>query len=76
MPPTDSNSFELLCEDDLGVRSGLYPPSSFPHTVGVEAAGVVVALPTSETVLEDPAYKKRNIKIGDKVVTVSAQSHI
>ncbi|KAG8969737.1 hypothetical protein FRC03_001082 [Tulasnella sp. 419] len=48
-------------------RSGLYPAPSFPFHLGQEPAGTIVALPTSEEVLNDPEYKLRSFQIGDRV---------
>lgn len=55
---------------DIYIREGVYPTPNFPRTMGQEAAGVVVALPTSEEVLNDETYKKRGLKVGDRVVAV------
>ncbi|EPQ60226.1 NAD P-binding protein [Gloeophyllum trabeum ATCC 11539] len=52
---------------DTYFRKGLYPIESFPFLVGREAAGTIVALPTSQELLNSEAYKKRNYQIGGKV---------
>jgi NADPH:quinone reductase len=48
-------------------RKGLYPIKSFPVTIGEEAAGTIVGLPTGQSVLDDPDYKKRTFTMGGKV---------
>ncbi|THH16361.1 hypothetical protein EUX98_g9311 [Antrodiella citrinella] len=60
---------------DTYLRKGLYPISSFPHINGLEASGRIAALPTDEATLNDPEYKKRNFKVGDKVAVYSMESH-
>ena len=45
----------------------MYPIPKFPQVLGLEASGVIVSLPTDETVLNDEWYKKRNFKIGSRV---------
>ncbi|KZT27672.1 NAD(P)-binding protein [Neolentinus lepideus HHB14362 ss-1] len=57
---------------DTYFRKGLYPIPSFPFTVGREAAGTVVALPTSQEVLNSEAYKKKGLQIGSKVALFHA----
>ncbi|OBZ80068.1 putative quinone oxidoreductase [Grifola frondosa] len=52
---------------DTYYRMGLYPIKSFPQVLGMEASGVVAALPTDENVLKDEEFKKRGLKIGRKV---------
>ncbi|KAG2155734.1 hypothetical protein DEU56DRAFT_868123 [Suillus clintonianus] len=52
---------------DTYYREGLYPPPKFPFVNGQEASGVIVALPTDESVLNDPDYKKRGYKEGCRV---------
>ncbi|KIK62956.1 hypothetical protein GYMLUDRAFT_41242 [Collybiopsis luxurians FD-317 M1] len=52
---------------DTYFRKGLYPLSHFPATMGGEAAGVIVALPSDPAVLEDPDYKRQELKIGMSV---------
>jgi D-arabinose 1-dehydrogenase-like Zn-dependent alcohol dehydrogenase len=51
-------------------REGIYPASGFPFVIGKEASGIVVALPTDESVLNDPDYKKRGYKEGSRVAVV------
>ena len=51
-------------------RKGLYPISAFPQTLGSEAAGEVVALPTDEGVLADEEFKRRGLAVGAKVAVV------
>lgn len=52
-------------------RKGLYPTDKYPWVAGVEGSGIVVALPTDETVLNDKWYKLRDIKLGGRVAIVS-----
>ncbi|PSS36822.1 hypothetical protein PHLCEN_2v1366 [Hermanssonia centrifuga] len=52
---------------DTYFRKGLYPVKSFPQVVGVEASGIIVALPTDEIILNDKWYQLRKYKIGGKV---------
>lgn len=52
---------------DTYKRSGLYP-IPLPFTAGEEAAGTIISLPTSTEVLESEDYKKRNYKVGAKVL--------
>ena len=49
---------------------GLYPIQIFPHVLGSEAAGEIVALPTDPAVLADEEYKKRGFAVGGKVAVV------
>jgi len=60
---------------DTYFRKGLYPIEKFPQTSGLEASGRIVALPTDDVTLNDPDYKKRNFKIGDKVAVYCLGSH-
>ncbi|CAL1694611.1 unnamed protein product [Somion occarium] len=60
---------------DTYYRKGLYPVKEFPVLSGVEASGTVVALPTDDSVLNDPRYKERNLKIGSRVSVYSLGSH-
>lgn len=57
--------------NDTQIRSGHYAASSFPIRLGAESAGVVVALPTDDSVLKDEEYKQRAFTEGAKVVVVS-----
>ncbi|KAI1798102.1 NAD(P)-binding protein [Ganoderma leucocontextum] len=52
---------------DTYFRKGLYPVAQFPLALGREAAGVIVALPTDENVLNNEEYKLRGLKVGGKV---------
>ncbi|KAG2155733.1 hypothetical protein DEU56DRAFT_768944 [Suillus clintonianus] len=60
---------------DTYYREGIYPASHFPFVIGKEASGVVVALPTDESVLNDPDYKKRGYKEGSRVAVDWLGSH-
>lgn len=51
-------------------RSGLYPnKGGWPLTLGVEAAGTIVALPTPVPE-NDAAYNARAFKLGQRVAVV------
>ncbi|KAI0323067.1 NAD-P-binding protein [Amylostereum chailletii] len=52
---------------DTYMRSGLYPQSTFPLPIAKEVAGIVIELPTDETVLQSEAFKSRGFKKGGKV---------
>lgn len=54
----------------LPTRKGLYKLKEFPAILGKETAGVVVALPTDKTVLNNGTYKNKGFKIGGKVASV------
>jgi NADPH2:quinone reductase len=41
-----------------------------PFTIGQEASGIIVKLPTASEVLESEAFKRRDLKIGDRVAAV------
>ncbi|KAJ3723610.1 NAD(P)-binding protein [Lentinula guzmanii] len=56
---------------DTYFRQGLYPLDHFPATIGEEAAGVIVALPTDPEVLENPYYKRQEFKIGMSVAVTT-----
>ncbi|GBE77245.1 NAD-P-binding protein [Sparassis latifolia] len=56
-------------------RKGIYPIKSFPQTLGMEASGTIVGLPTDEKVLADEQYKKRGFKVGDKVALLQFGVH-
>lgn len=43
---------------DTYFRKGLYPLAHFPATLGEEAAGVIIRLPTDPIVLADPDYQR------------------
>lgn len=49
---------------------GIYPVKAFPQILGAEAAGVIVKLPTDESVLNDEAFKRRGYRVGMKVLVV------
>ncbi|KAK7063927.1 USP domain-containing protein [Favolaschia claudopus] len=51
---------------------GLYPVQEFPSVLGGEMAGTILALPTDDSVLNDPEYKKRGFTVGAKVIVGSA----
>lgn len=53
---------------DTYLREGIYPIFGFPYTIGIEAAGTILALPASKEVLNNGEYQSRNFKVGDKVV--------
>jgi len=57
---------------DTYYRKGIYPIKSFPVITGEEAAGTIVGLPTDQTVLNDPDYKKRAFEIGGKAAAFHA----
>ncbi|TCD71152.1 hypothetical protein EIP91_012100 [Steccherinum ochraceum] len=63
----------------IGVNSidtkGLYPIEKFPQINGLEASGLIAALPTDNATLNDADYKKRNFKVGDKVAVYCLGSH-
>ena len=48
----------------------MYPIKAFPHPLGTEAAGEIVALPTDEAVLADEEYKLRGLAVGGNVAVV------
>ncbi|KAJ3798566.1 NAD(P)-binding protein [Lentinula aff. detonsa] len=56
---------------DTYFRKGLYPLDHFPATIGEEAAGVIVALPTDPEVLENLHYKRQQFKIGMSVAVTT-----
>lgn len=45
---------------------------SFPMMLGGDAAGTIIALPTSQHVLADVEYRLRGFAVGDNVVGVSS----
>ena len=53
---------------------GLYPIKEFPAVIGTEASGTILALPTDESILNNPDYKRRNFKVGGKVAAVREYS--
>ncbi|KAH8099448.1 NAD(P)-binding protein [Cristinia sonorae] len=60
---------------DTYFRKGLYPIEKFPQTSGLEASGVIAALPTDEATLNNPDYQKRRFKIGDNVAVYGIGAH-
>jgi hypothetical protein len=54
------------------IREGLYKYRQFPAVLGTETAGVVVELPTDESVINNETYKSKSLAIGCKVTSVSA----
>ncbi|KAG1892608.1 hypothetical protein F4604DRAFT_1700434 [Suillus subluteus] len=60
---------------DTYYREGIYKAPAFPFVIGEEASGVIVALPTDKSVLNDPDYKKRGYKIGSRVALNCLSSH-
>jgi hypothetical protein len=48
----------------------MYPLASFPATLGKEASGRIVDLPTDKSTLEDKDYLKRGYQKGGKVAVV------
>ncbi|KAI0050622.1 NAD-P-binding protein [Auriscalpium vulgare] len=64
---------------DTYMRSGLYPPAFLPLPIAKEVAGVIVELPTDESVLHSAAFKGRGFKKGSKVaidVTGSLKEYV
>ena len=59
---------------NLFLSKGLYPVAQFPSILGREAAGVIIALPTDENVLNNEEYKLRGLKVGSKVAVVGLPS--
>ncbi|KAF8120114.1 chaperonin 10-like protein [Mycena galopus ATCC 62051] len=57
---------------DTYFRKGLYPLKELPGAIGAEMSGTILALPTDETVLEDPEYRKRGFTVGAKVAVGGA----
>lgn len=55
---------------DTYFREGLYPLDHFPTTIGEEAAGIIVALPTDPEVLGNPSYKRQGFEVGMSVAVV------
>ncbi|CEL53413.1 NADPH2:quinone reductase [Rhizoctonia solani AG-1 IB] len=58
---------------DTYFRGGVYPRET-PFTLGQEAAGTIVALPSSTDVLDSSDYKVRGFKEGSKVVALASGS--
>ena len=56
---------------DTYLRGGIYPPKELPIRLGMEASGVVVKLPTDESLKSNEDYTKRQLNVGDRVVLVS-----
>ena len=58
---------------DILQRAGNYVSGvTPPFALGVEAAGVIVALPTDQSLLEDASFKERGLSVGARVVVVRA----
>ncbi|PPR06600.1 hypothetical protein CVT24_001785 [Panaeolus cyanescens] len=55
---------------DTYYRKGLYPYKQFPAVLGKETAGIIVALPTDEAVLNNETFKKQGFAVGGKVAAV------
>jgi len=49
---------------DHRLRQGVYQLPTFPTTLGEEAAGIIVGLPSDPNVLNDEDYKQRGFAIG------------
>ncbi|KDQ63083.1 hypothetical protein JAAARDRAFT_29081 [Jaapia argillacea MUCL 33604] len=60
---------------DTYFRKGLYPITTFPAVLGMEAAGTIVQLPTDEKVVNDPDFKKRGYEVGSKVAVMVMGVH-
>ncbi|KEP47412.1 NADPH-dependent quinone oxidoreductase [Rhizoctonia solani 123E] len=58
---------------DTYFRGGVYP-REVPFTLGQEAAGTIVSLPTESKVLNSDDYKIRGFKTGAKVVAYAGSS--
>ncbi|KAJ7109860.1 NAD-P-binding protein [Mycena epipterygia] len=56
----------------VNFSKGLYPLERFPAAIGTELSGTILALPTDQTVLEDPEYKRRGYTIGARVAVGGA----
>lgn len=63
-------SIRFGISDAVSDRSGTYPVPSMPYRFGLEGSGVVVALPSDPSVLQNEDFVKRGFKIGSKVVFV------
>ena len=48
----------------------MYTLPKLPWTLGTEASGTIVGLPTDEETLNNPAYKERKYAVGDKIAVV------
>jgi hypothetical protein len=70
LQPTSLNSTRSEYNAYSKNRKGVYPLKSFPATLGQEAAGILVGLPTDENVLNSQAFKMRNFEKGGKVAVV------
>ncbi|KAF8079186.1 hypothetical protein FPV67DRAFT_1402721 [Lyophyllum atratum] len=80
-PKPDSGSIVIKVEYlgvnfiDVYYRKGFYPYKQLPATLGKEAAGTIVALPSEETVLNNETYKKNGFKVGGKVAVDFLGTH-
>jgi len=54
---------------DTYFRQGLYKFGQLPAVLGKEISGVVVELPTDESVLNNATYQSKNLAIGSKVAS-------
>ena len=59
---------------DTYYRSGLYKFNELPAVLGIEAAGIILSLPTDQDVLNNETYKKQNYEVGGKVAIVCLPS--
>jgi len=60
---------------DTYYRKGLYKLEQLPAVLGGEIAGVVVELPTEESVLNNETYKSKNLAKGSKVASNYLGTH-
>jgi NADPH:quinone reductase-like Zn-dependent oxidoreductase len=54
---------------DIGNRSGLYP-APLPHPIAREVSGVILELPSDQSVLDSSNFKGRGFKKGDRVALI------
>ena len=55
---------------DTYYRSGLYKFNELPAVLGIEAAGIILSLPTDQDVLNNETYKRLNFVVGGKAAVV------
>ncbi|KAF9532092.1 hypothetical protein CPB83DRAFT_57219 [Crepidotus variabilis] len=60
---------------DTYYRQGLYKMPSFPAGIGQEMSGIIIALPTDESILNNETYKRKGLKVGSKVVVDIRGAH-
>ncbi|KAF8913234.1 hypothetical protein CPB84DRAFT_1742588 [Gymnopilus junonius] len=60
---------------DTYYRQGLYKYQSFPAVLGKETSGIIIALPTDESVLSNETFKKQGYKVGGKAAGDFLGSH-